>query len=307
MAALAALFPDSFRSHKEWDLEDIPRPREGLWRWIKATNVGSIGGACVGLVMHFRKHPLDWSKVRTVSFVQGMDRRNRWYPPLLGYWRSFNFQRLPMRRELLQSMGLWGARCGSLFMVSYGLETFLCVLSMRPYHTSWGISFFSGFMGGFVFSLSDIVPRKTRMVVSISYGCLFCLAAMYDGIPQEVSPGEQLARQEMRNERKKQFVLKNEQPRGISPREQMYQMRLKQKMEKLYNAADDPGNAAPGTHVGDTAYGNQYVFSFMNSVKDRLFAGPDPLDFDGNSSKMFQEMKKESEEDRQSTKLGSTM
>jgi len=267
MASFIALFPDRFRSHKEWALEDIPTARTSFWRWVKAMNFGTLSGACVGVVVHFRKHPIDWSRARTVSFVQGMDRRNRWYPPLLGYWRSFNLQRLPMRKELMSTTGLWAVRCGSIFMVAYGLECALCVLTIRPYHSSWGINFFSGFAGGYVFSLSDIVPRKTRWLVAFSYGILFCLAAMYDGIPQEVSDEVKAMRQ---GKREKRLTIKMEEtPRGMSPRELQYQDRLKNKMEKLYNASEDFASKPKGTYLGDEAYGNDYVFNYFGSFRQR--------------------------------------
>lgn len=173
-----------------------------------------------------------------------------------------------MRREMMQTTGLWAARCGAVFAVSYGLETTLCLISVRPYHTSMGINFFSGFMGGYIFSLSDIVPRKTRWLVAFSYGILFCLAALYDGIPQEVPQEIIMERQAKREKRKLQWKTDGSQGQ-LSPLEQKYQNRLKYKMEKLYEASQDFSEVPKGTYVGDGAYGHEFIFGYLKSFKDR--------------------------------------
>lgn len=92
--------------------------------------------------------------LRQVKYTGAMDRRNRIYPPLLGHFRSYHFRNKRQMQDMRKSMMLWGARVGSLFCVSYGIESVCCVLTRRPYGTSTPICFFSGLAAGWVFTMS---------------------------------------------------------------------------------------------------------------------------------------------------------
>jgi len=185
MGAALAYIGSGVESKHVWRKEKLPTAWTGAMYWSQFTAAAMAGGVWVGMFQHFMKHPLRFNRLRRVPWTDGA--RKHWSEiggfgpwPGVTWMRSWTHGRLERAPEFRASIILWSLRMGGLAGIAFGVDTFFCLATNRPYGSNYYFRFAGGGLAGYLFAFSERVSGQARFFMATGLGVSFLFLTFFE-------------------------------------------------------------------------------------------------------------------------------